>query len=90
MSFRSVFKRYVEHEATQLEINTNAGYLDYAGTCFHSHQYAEKALKAKLSEFGLENDKTHNLCFLFKDMAKLVDLSPESSEYIELMPMPYN
>ena len=39
---------------------------NYDNACFHLHQCAEKYLKARLEEAGIDFEKTHNLINLLK------------------------
>ncbi len=39
---------------------------NYDNACFHAHQCAEKYLKARLEEAGIDFEKTHNLIDLLK------------------------
>jgi len=44
---------------------------NYDGSCFHAQQCAEKYLKARLSEAGIEFSKTHDLHSLLKQALAL-------------------
>jgi len=41
-------------------------YAPYGPMCFHSQQYAEKSIKAKLPDMGTVPPKTHDLLMLSK------------------------
>lgn len=44
------------------------GFKSANSACFHAQQYAEKMIKARLIELGLEIERTHNLLFLLDDL----------------------
>ena len=60
-------------------------HIDYPvdSLCFHAQQYAEKMIKAKLSEMGIRPPKVHNLVVLLEDFPD----SPEILRAVEIAGM---
>ncbi len=59
---------------------------DYSDiVCFHSHQAAEKALKAALLSAGRVPDRTHDLTVLLVALAGISGLPPDLDESCEVL-----
>lgn len=79
------FRRFINYERRQLKVNRGAEYHSYAGTCYHSEQYAEKVLKEKLKELDIPFDRDHNLSNLLRKLASAsgVDVDDPSFRKVE-------
>ena len=60
-------------------------YQDYAATCYHAEQYAEKVLKDKLWLFRERFFKTHSLAFLAKDLASCYGIQSDDDDFRKVL-----
>lgn len=61
---------FIEAANDDLQILEESRYFGFKSAnmaCFHAQQYAEKMIKARLIELGLELERTHNLLYLLDD-----------------------
>lgn len=75
------FRRFINYERRQLKVNEAAGFQSYAGTCYHSEQYAEKVLKEKLAELDVTPRRTHDLNELLMTIAYRLGLDTDASDF---------
>lgn len=57
---------FIEAANDDLQILEESRYFGFKSAnmaCFHAQQYAEKMIKARLIELGLEVERTHNLIY---------------------------
>lgn len=59
MSHENIFRRFIDAERGQLELNRKNGYLPYGTTVYHAQQYVEKTIKGALTECGEIPDRGH-------------------------------
>jgi len=63
------YRRFAEDDFKQLEINMGEGFAPYQSTCVHAQQYAEKMLKEKQVEFGMDPRFEHNLVTILNELS---------------------
>lgn len=81
MKRKGRFSRYIAYEKRQLDVNETAQYQSYAGTCYHAEQYAEKVIKAKYDELGLNYKKNHQTDSLIRKLAESIGTDLDGKEY---------
>lgn len=80
---RSEFERFVGYEKRQLKVNKDAGLQSFAGTCYPAEQYAEKTIKARLDDFGIQFRPIHNPGKLIQALAIGTGQRLDDERYLE-------
>lgn len=63
-AYAEAFRKKADEDLESMELYRMNEYAPYGPMCFHSHQYVEKCLKAKLLEMEILPPKTHTLLTL--------------------------
>lgn len=79
------YRRFIGFERNQISVNMSREYQDYAATCYHAEQYAEKVLKDKLWLFRERFFKTHSLAFLAKDLASCYGIQSDDDDFRKVL-----
>ena len=85
-----LYQRFIAFEKEQISVNESKLHRNYAATCYHAEQYAEKVLKEKLWLFRERFFKTHSLVFLARDLASCYGIPSDDTEFRKVLESCYS
>ena len=84
------YRRFISFEKNQIDINSGKGYKNFAATCYHAEQYAEKVIKDRLWLFRDGFFKTHRISFLVKDLASCYYIPSDDRDFLKILDKCYS